>query len=249
MPEAQSEASTDLYVPTIDSVVATGYRRAGLINPQQSPSTVQLSVGRGILSEIIDEVSAEGIFDRQVEFLYVTLTAGQNQYLLAEDVIDIVGDGAYVDPTQSQVPFQAASETPVVMKDRDTWQNMSAKGAQARPYLGYFARNAAISTLFVWPTPSASENGGVIRFQAQRERPDVTMDGTKTIPFERYWTAYFGWAIAAYLAIENSLDPARVQLLEGKAAASKAIAKSYSKQNVGFQATISHRTPWRQFRR
>ena len=249
MPEAQNEATTDLYVPTIDSLVATGYRRAGLRNAQQAPSTVQLSVGRGILSEIIDEISAEGLFDRQIEYLYVTLTSGQNQYLLAEDVIDIVGNGAYIDPTQSQVAFQAASETPVTMRDRDTWQNMSAKGASGRPYLGYFARNAPVATLFLWPTPGAPEAGGKIRFQAQRERPDVTTDGAKTVPFERYWTAYFGWAIAAYLAVENSLDPARVAMLEAKAAASKEIVKGYSKQNVGFQAVISHRTGWRQFRR
>lgn len=243
MPEAQIESATDLYVPTVDDVSTRAYRRAGLLNDQQRPSTVQLNNARLLLSDLSDKLSAQGVFMRQVQYSNVSLVTGQNQYLLPEDVIDIIGNGAYVDPTQSQVPFQASSETPVLMKDRDTWQGLNTKSAQSRPTLGYFARNAPLATLFLWPTPSVSENGGYIRFQFQRERPDLTL-GTNTLPYERYWTSYFVWALAAVLAYDNSLPMERISALESNAAANLAICKGYSKQNVSVRVAINHPTAW-----
>jgi hypothetical protein len=243
MPEAQVESTTDLYVPTVDNVTTRAYRRAGLVNVSQAPTAAQLNTGRELLMDLVDKLSAEGIFMRQVQPGYVLLVQGQNQYTLPEDVIDIEGNGAYIDPTQSQVPFQAQSETPVIMKPRDTWQDMSAKSAVSRPTLGYFARNAPLSTLYIWPIPGASEVGGQIRFQFQKERPDLSA-GTNTLPFERYWTAYFVWALAAVLAIDNSLPLDRVQLLSGEAAANLAICKAYSKQNVSVVAKMTHMTGW-----
>lgn len=240
---AQSEATTSTYVPTIDTVVAQAYRRAGLLSQQQSPTTVQGSLARAALNDLADSLEAEGVYMRSVQYGNVTMVTGQNQYLMGENVLDIVGNGAYVDPTVSQVPFQAISETPVIKTDRDSWQDLSSKAAQAQPTLYYFARNAPISTLFIWPTPSATQNGGYIRFQLHQTRPDMT-DGTKTMPFERYWTDYFVWELASRLAMDGSLDMGRVTALSQKAGLLKASAKGYSKQNVTMQASINHPTAW-----
>lgn len=248
MPEAQNESTANLYVPNADDVTTRAYRRAGLLNEAQSPSTVQLNNGRLLLMDLIDKLSAEGVFMRQVQYGYVTMVTGQNVYTLPETVIDIVGNGAYIDPTQSQVPFQASSETPVLMKDRDTWQGLTSKTAQARPTLGYFAREAPLATLYVWPTPATSDQGGKIRFQFQSQRPDLTT-GSNTLPFERYWSAYFIWALAAVLAVDSSLPMDRVQFLAGEAAANLAGAKGYSKQNVSLVAKMTHRTGWSSGRR
>lgn len=243
MPEAQNESASNLYVPTVDEISTRAYRRAGLVNGQQTPTTVQLNNARYLLSDLSDKLSAQGVFMRQVQYRNVTMVTGQNQYVMTEDIVDIIGNGAYVDPTQSQVPFQASSETPVLMKDRDTWQGLNTKSAQSRPTLAYFARNAPQSTLFVWPTPSSSENGGYIRFQFQVERPDLTV-GTNTLPYERYWTGYFVWALAAILAYDNSLPMERIAALEQNAAANLAICKGYSKQNVSVRVAINHPTAW-----
>ena len=204
---------------------------------------MEAATGRDMLSDISSELAAEGIFQRAVQVQYVALVQGQNQYPMPEDVVGIVGNGSYIDPTQSQVPFQANSETPVQMRDRSFWQNMTAKGSQGRPFVGYFAREAPLSTLYIWPTPSATEVGGKIRFQIQQTRPDVT-DGTKTLPYERYWTDFFVWELAHYLAVENSLAMERVNYLAGQAALKKASAKAYSRENVNKQAVINHATPW-----
>lgn len=243
MPEAQNESSTNLYVPTVDEVSTRAYRRAGLVDVAGLPTTAQLNAARFILSDLCDKLSAEGVFMRQVQYRNVTMVTGQNQYVMTEDVIDVIGNGAYVDPTQSQVPFQANSETTVIMKDRDTWQGLTSKTAASRPTIGYFARNAPLSTLFLYPTPSVSENGGYIRFQFQVERPDLTV-GTNTLPFERYWTAYFVWACATVLAIDNSLPMDRVQFLGGEAATNLAACKGYSKQNTSTRVSINHPTRW-----
>lgn len=248
MPLAQTEASSSTFVPTIDEIVAMSYRRAGLLNVQQSPTTVQGGVARQVLSVLVTALAAEGIAMRAVQPGYVALVEGQNLYTLPEDVIDCVGNGAYIDPTVSQVPFQASSETPVIKMDRDTWQNMSSKSAESRPTMYYFARNAPLSTLYVWPTPSASEAGGQIRFQYHQLRPDVT-DGTKTLPFERYWDEYFVYALAGRLALDNSMSLDRVGYMDQMAAAKKDIAKGYSKQSVNMQATIDHMTGWNRYRR
>jgi len=235
-------------VPTVDDICARAYRRAGLLNEAQAPTTVQKNNGRLLLMDLVDKLSAEGVYMRQVQYGYVALVTGENAYTLTADVIDIVGNGAYIDPTQSQVQFQASSETPVIMKDRDTWQGLTSKSAQARPTLGYFAREAAQPTLYIWPTPSATENTGLIRFQFQKERADLTL-GTNTMPFERYWSAYFVWSLAAVLAVDNSLPLDRVQLLSGEAAANLAICKGYSKQNVSLVVRMNHTTGWESRRR
>jgi hypothetical protein len=242
MLEAQSEATTSLEVPTIDEVVAKAYRRAGLLNVQQSPSIVQSAAARSTLNDMVDHLAAGGVLMRAVQVGYVTLVTGQNLYTMPENVFDIVGNGAYIDPTQSQVPFQAASETPVVMKDRDTWQNLTAKSAQSRPYIGYFAREAPTSTLYLWPTPSATENTGKIRFNLHVTRPDV-INGSNTLPFERYWTEYFVWGLAVRLAFDNSM-PDVAGALTPYAAAALQQAKGYSKQNVSVRAKLDHSAGW-----
>jgi hypothetical protein len=248
MPEAQVEDTLSGYVPTIDTVVAQAYRRAGLLSQQQSLTTVQAALGRAALSDMADSLQAEGVLMRAVQFGYVTLVEGQNAYTMAENILDLVGNGAYIMPTDSQVPFQATSETVVIKKDRDTWQELSSKGSQSQPTLYYFAREAPRSTLYLWPTPSASEAGGKIRFQQHQTRPDVT-NGNNTLPFERYWTDYFVWELAHYLAVDSSLDMGRVGLLAARALAKKTAAKAYSKQNVGMQAVLSHPTAWGRRRR
>jgi len=220
------------------------YRRAGVLNVQQSPTVAQARVARQVLSVLVTALESEGIAMRAVQPGYVVLVEGQNLYTLPETVIDCVGNGAYIDPTVSQVPFQASSETPVIKTDRDTYQGLSSKSAESRPTLYYFARNAPLSTLYLWPTPSATEAGGQIRFQYHQLRPDVT-DGTKTMPFERYWDEYFVYALAGRLALDNSMGLERVGYMDQMAAAKKADAKGYSKQNVNMQASIDHRTGWR----
>lgn len=242
MPEVQTESTQSLYVPTIDDVVLRAYRRAGLVSVAQAATTAQLAAGRGTLGDLIDFIAAGGVLMRAVQVGYVTLQTGINRYTMTENVYDIVGAGAYIDPTQSQVPFQAAAETPVIMKDRDTWQGLTAKSAQSRPYIAYFAREAPTGTLYVWPTPSATENGGKIRFNLHVTRPDVT-DGSKTIPFERYWTEYFVWGLAVRLAFDNSL-PDVAGALAPMATAALQQAKGYSKQNVSVRAKLDHSTAW-----
>lgn len=248
LPNAQIEAATSTYVPSIDDLVAMAYRRAGILNVQQSPTTTQGSVARQVLSVLVTALEAEGIAMRAVQPGYVLLSEGQNLYTLPENVIDCVGNGAYIDPTVSQVPFQASSETVVIKMDRDTYQNMSSKSAQSRPTMYYFARNAPLSTLYVWPTPSASEEAGQIRFQYHQLRPDVT-DGTKTMPFERYWDEYFVYALAGRMALDNSMNLDRVGYLDQMAVAKKADAKGMSKQSVNMQATIDHMTGWNRAQR
>jgi hypothetical protein len=248
LPEAQTESAESTYVPSIDDVCTRAYRRAGLVSQLQSLTTIQAAQARGLLSDIADALQAEGVLMRAVQYGYVTLVQGQNVYSMAENIIDLVGNGSYIMPTDSQVPFQATSETVVIKKDRDTWQELASKGSQAQPTLYYFAREAPRSTLYLWPTPSAAEAGGQIRFQQHQTRPDLT-NGNNTLPFERYWTDYFVWELAHVLAVDNSLDMARVALLSSRATTRKASAKAYSKQNVGMQAAISHPTGWARRRR
>ena len=243
MPEAQTESTNSTYVPTIDQVVARAYRRAGLLSQLQTPTTVQASLGRELLSDIADSLQAEGVLMRATQFGYVQLVSGQNAYMMPENVLDLVGNGAYISPTDNQQPFQAMSETVVVKKDRDTWQSLAAKGSQAQPTLYYFAREAPQSTLYLWPTPGALQVGGRIRFEQHQVRPDV-LNGNNTLPFERYWTDFFVWSLAYRLAVDSSLDLARVGLLRDEAVAKKAAAKAYSKQNVTMQAVINHSTQW-----
>ena len=230
---------------TIAQVVLRSYQLAGLMNTGQGTSdptwTTKLSFGKDMLQSLLASLQNEGIFSRQTIFYYLPLTAptspteGTYIYAFPPTVFDVVGTGMYIDTTNTDVT-QATGETPVLQKDRDTWQRMSSKAAQARPILYYCDRTVFPVQVYLWPVPSEA---GTIRFQVI-QLPTDSADGNATLDLERYWMDFVLWELSSRLAIAHSLPADRVAVLGAQAVSAKVTAKSYSHQHVAGQAHVMH---------
>lgn len=237
-----TESTSTSNNPTIDNLVLKAYRHAGLINVGQSLTTAQGSAARDLFDDIVDEVEAQGVFCRSVQMFIQTIQAGVTQYTMSSDVLDVVGDGAYIDPTQTNL-LQATAETPVTLMTREQWQGLSAKAAEGRPLMYWPDRSAGSVVVNVWPVPDISSDQSHVRFQLHKLRPDV-VDGSKTLPFERYWAQYFVWELAHQLAMQNSLNMARVSYMANVAQQKYKTARGYSKQQMPTQAILNHPSAW-----
>jgi hypothetical protein len=225
-------ATTSTHEFDVGKICRLAYMEAGLLNPLQELAEAQAAAARDVLEVITRSVDTEGMFTRVVEFAEVTLATGITTYSLSADVVEVAGAGMYIDPTDTS---PAAAETIVKPVSRETWQEISAKNASARPVWVYFDRSTSPGSVKVWPIPSSSENGGTLRLQVQRLRADVN-SATVTMDFERYWTEYLIKKLAATLGRHNTLNLGRIQELEAMAAdlLRKCKAKSHSQVNQQF---------------
>jgi len=237
-----TEALTASTNPTIDAIVTSAYRKAGLLSVYQTPDTPQKAAARLTLDDIVKETSAEGVFARSVQMTLVELVEGQTDYTMDGDVLDVIGTGMFIDATQTDVNH-ASSETPIMPIDREAWQRLSARAATGRPYQYFADRSQDPIVIRIWPMPDAG-NLGHMRFQTHRLPADVTQGGV-TAPFQRYWTQYLVWELAHQLAVESSLDLGRCAYLAAQAQMKFKKAKGYSTQQKPTQAKLYHPTAWR----
>lgn len=228
--------------PTVDAIVTRAYRLAGLISVYQTPDASQKADARLLLDDIVKETSAEGVFAKSVLMRKVTIVASQTDYVMADDVLDVVGTGMFIDASQVDVDH-ATSETPIVPMDREEWQRMSARAATGRPYKYWADRSVTPVTVRIWPMPD-SGNLGTMRLQVHVLPADVTAGGV-TAPFERYWTQYLTFELAHQLAVGASLTIDRCTYLATLAQAKYKKAKGYSRQQQPKQAAFFHPTVWR----
>ena len=193
---------------------------------------------KDLLGSILGELSTEGVFARAVSFLNLTLTAGTYIYSLPDSVFDVIENGAYIPASATDIA-KSNSETPVVQRDRETWQAMSAKAATSLPVIFFTDREANPIQVRLWPIPNEA---GTIRFQCHRLLADVT-DGNATVDLERFWQQYLMWELAHQLAVSaNKLEHA--QYLAGQAATKKERAKAQANQGTSSFMFLDHQTAW-----
>lgn len=229
----------------ISKVVQRAYNLAGLMPPESNSSGIQWEARQAValdfLQVILDEISSEGVFARSVKFANIALVSGTFVYSLPDNVLEVIGNGAYIDPTNLDIT-KASVETPVLQKDREFWQAMSAKAAESRPTMFFNDRATVPTSVRLWPVPGDSEAGGTIRFQVQQLSADVS-DPTKTLDLQRYWLPYMVWALGGYLATSANKD-AKGQSMLAKAEQLKEQAKAKSNQNTANAFQFAHATSW-----
>jgi hypothetical protein len=236
----------------INLIVSTSYKLAGLVEVNQgegSPEwTAKATLGRTLLDMILDGLQAEGVAARTVIFRNVTLVAGTFEYTMQSDILDVVGDAMYIDPAQVAIdPTKAQGETLVKQINRDEWQRLSNKGAEARPNM-YFPLRTNDFVVRLWPVPGASEAGGQIRFQMQQYTADA-FDGTKDVDLRPFWHRYLSYELATDLSVANSLPVERISLLRKQAKELKEKARAFANQHGSNFIHIQHDTGWQRSRR
>lgn len=222
---------------TLGQIVKLGYVQAGLVPIEQSINVARTNHALTFLDIILKGVQDEGIFARSVSFQTVTLSTGVYQYTMDPDVLDVIGIGMWISAEQAVASSTAANELPVKDVLRDTWQTQTSKDAEGRPIQYYCHRAEEIPQVWIWPRPSASEDGSLIRFQVHRLRADST-NANSTADAERYWQLFLVYELAKHLSrgAQKGLD--RTNDLAVEAREYKRLAKMYSFQRTETQLVL-----------
>ncbi len=223
---------------SISKICMMAYRSAALLSPYMGMTEQQTSAAVDFLGVIIRSPDAEGMFAKQIEFENVTLVSGTHIYTLDADILDLVGAAMYISPDNASIT-QADSELFVRPISRETWQELGSKSAEGPPTMYYLHRTGASLEVRFWPVPGDSEDDGVVRFQAQLLRADVTQ-AQNTVDFERYWTDYLVKKLASELARSNGVNMVRVQELKDEAAVALRHCKGKSNEGMGQQFILMH---------
>ena len=226
---------------TVGKIVEMSYRYAGLLGATQtlSDTSPEANVGATMLDTIIDALQAEGVYAHSVDFQNVAMVVGQRDYVFADSILDLVGEGAYIDSTETDIE-KANAETVVKQIDRQMWQRLSSKASTGRPVLYFVERSGTGVTARVWPLP---DEAGTIRFQVQ-QLPADTFDQASTPDLKVYWQQYMIWELAHQLALSNSIEINKVSYLAKTAERKKNRARAYANQHVPNIARVAHSGPW-----
>jgi hypothetical protein len=183
---------------TVDQIVRRAWQMAGLMSINESTGspgwTEKASFGYTLLDTILDEIQTEGVFAKQVILEDTPLTADDYTYTMNAYVLDIVGDGMYIDASETDTT-KASGETLVKQIDREEWHRTSAKNASGRPTLFFFDRS--LRELKLWPIP---DQAGTIRFQIHKFMSD-SYEGGATLELRQYWNQYLIYALAHDIAV------------------------------------------------
>jgi hypothetical protein len=237
-------STSNTFTFTIGQIVTMAYRDAALISMYESPTLRQTQAALDEFERIVNGTQAKGLFARTIDFYNLTpLVLNQFVYPATLNVLDVVGVGMYIDPTQADIT-RSSSETQVLPMSRETWQELSGKGAQGRPTMYYPHRVSDQLQIYLWPLPSAAEAGGTIRFQIHRYRADVR-DPNATTDFERFWVDWLTSELATRLALMSGVSMERVQTLQALAISKLRDCRAMATQRVSQQFVARHRTGYR----
>jgi hypothetical protein len=226
---------------TVDDIVRRGWQMSGLMPINQGTSgpnwTAMSEFGQTLLDTILDELQTEGVFARQVVLEPTSLTASDYTYTMNANVLDIVGDGMYIDADETDTS-KASGETLVKQIDREAWHRISAKDSEGRPSLFFFDRS--LREVKLWPIP---DEAGTIRFQIHKLMSDA-YEGGATLELRQFWNQYLIWELAHQIATSQSLPPQRCSYLRKVAKEKRDKARGYAHQRPPSEMNLQHRTPW-----
>lgn len=218
---------------SINDIVRAAWVMAGCLNRAQTMDQSRGEWGRTLLETITKNLEAEGIQVRARDFVNVSLVAGTDRYTLTSDVLDVIGDGAYIRAGEANVN-QAAGETLIKLISATTWQELASKNATGNPTMIYPHRFGAQVEARLWPVPAEA---GTMRLEVQRLYPDSS-DGNATPGLERPWAQYFIHELGSQIAESEGKSADKVTRLSGKARGLKEMCKGFSAQRADSQIYV-----------
>lgn len=225
---------------TIDEMVLMAWKFAGmgdLYTLTTDPQMAQvLGYGREQLDVILDQlVNVADV--RFIDFHDVTCIASTQSYVLPEEIIDVIGDGAYI-PASEASTETPSTQTMVVQVGRSMWHQMTAKDATGTPTMMYLHRGVEDSyqnSLKLWPLPTEA---GTVRLQVQRPPAD-TFVGSETIDLKSGCNDYILHELASRLCYSGNGDMVRARTLRKDAQMLKREMRIFAAQHAPHEVVLN----------
>jgi hypothetical protein len=240
---------TDSTVPaarvSTNALVLLAYKRAGIVPVEARLSGAnmvpKLEHGRQVLDLIMDSLATKGFIARTSGFHDLAMVAGEPYYTLPDDILDVHGEAMFV-PADNPDTKHTSGELVCKQIDQMAWALLTTKGSiSTRPQLYCVFRHAATVNLRFWPVPSEP---GVMRLRTTRLFGGAG-DGQKSADMERFWYDALVWQLAYYLAVDSTMPPASIQLLQMTAEAKVAECVKFSfEHTASIQAVVDYQTQW-----
>lgn len=224
----------------VANLVLQGFRKASLVGEYEQLSSERQMAGLKELDLVTKHLHTEGLFAMVKEFETILLQTGIFQYPVSSSALDIIGPGMFIDVSQSDIT-KASGETPVIPMLMEEWHTLSAKDASSRPQRYYLHRDTTPPVVYLWPIPSATENGAHVRLIKHRLRATSSQANT-SLDFELFWEQALVYALAHELALNGGLPLDRVQYLAMQRDLKLAKCKGYAKPRPPQQFVMRHPT-------
>ena len=153
--------------PIIGQIVKSGFQLAGLLRLGGELRPDQMADIRMLLENRLKELQAKGVILATEERTTLALIAGQVQYDLAPDTIDIDGDGMILSSTS------LGTRTVCEQRTYDNYHHNSDLTVQGVPNQMYIEKQAAVTVSF-YPVPNKNMTMDYRRIRMLR---DVDSDG------------------------------------------------------------------------
>ena len=188
-----TSGSTDFEL-AVDDYIEEAFERCGL----EIRTGYDLKTAKRSLNLMLAEWANRGLNQWTIVQRTQALTAGDSEYDLGTDVIDVL----------SVVVRRSGTDFNMSRISRDTYLSIPTKTTTGRP-TQYFLDRQITPNLKIWPAPENSTD--VIHYDALTRIQDAdTMQNTVEIPFRFYPCLSAG--LAYYISLKRAPD--RIQLLK-----------------------------------
>jgi hypothetical protein len=219
-----------------DQILTGAIRLCGLLTLGEAPNQDQINGALFHFRLALDELQSEGIVLTTVSRTTLALVAGQAEYPLPSDCLDVaMGQD---DSIGSILDANGTVETIVKTMGRGEWMNIAIKTVQGRPSRCYIEKQNGTTAVF-WPVPDASSV--TFRYSEVRLLRDNDT-GATTMDLRRTWAPYLTYATAVGVAFDNSkFDKANAFKALADAKLVKYKAGDQQQGNIRFQIRHSGR--------
>lgn len=191
-----------------DQIIRSAYQLVGVLEAGKRPDANQLEMASDFLNMGLKALQNDGIILRTLEQSTTTLVAGQAQYTLAADTLDVDDRSFYV------TSGTGLARTDLALKQisRGMYMELSLKAIQGQPTQFYVEKTDTVS-VYLYPTPDA--NWTSVTYPRVRLLRDMDT-GAVTTDLPSKYLMYVTYMLAATLALHHGLLP-RQQILMGQA--------------------------------
>lgn len=221
--------STSAFELTIDQLLTTSLRLAGVLGAEDTASNDHLALGRTFLGMEMDALQAEGVVLRKTERTTLPLVATTAAYTLDADTIGVL---LGPDNVAGTIVNSSDYETRVTaMTQQEYIANITNKTTQASlPTFVLIERQATV-TLTFWPVPSQAFTFRYAKIRLPRDSDP----GNATLDTARRWQKALCYGMAWQLAQALGGEEATIGRLQAVAEREKQKAKTTEVEPLAYQ--------------